>query len=309
METSVTIGWPDAMAGFLGWARVEKGLALNSLTAYTRDLVQFTNWAGRQSLTPATCQRGDIQAYLLALHRRGVSARSAARQAVAIRNLFGYLVRESRLEHDPGENIRAPRWGHPIPAVLGVEQIESLIGTTEPPAGASERQQAMLARDRACLHVLYGCGLRVSEVVGLKLSDIDLQQGFLRCQGKGNKQRLVPLNRRAIAALRGYLTEARPRLLGTRKCGGMWLFPGTAGRPLTRQALWQRLVQLSRRAGLHAYPHLLRHSFATQMLEGGADLRSLQALLGHADIQTTQIYTHVASGRLQEVYRAHHPRA
>lgn len=307
METSVTIGWPDAMAGFLGWARVEKGLALNSLTAYTRDLAQFADWAGKQGLAPAACRSSDLQAYLLDLHRRGVSARSAARQLVAIRNLFGYLVRENRLEHDPGENVRAPRWGQPIPEVLGLEQVERLLAAAEPPTTANERQRAVLARDCACLQVLYGCGLRVSEVVGLKLSDIDLQQGFLRCQGKGNKQRLVPLNRRAIAALRQYLSEARPRLLGKRN--GIWLFPGAAGRPLTRQALWQRLVHLSRRAGLHAYPHLLRHSFATQMLEGGADLRSLQALLGHADIQTTQIYTHVASGRLQEVYRAHHPRA
>ncbi|MGH9485090.1 MAG: tyrosine recombinase [Terriglobales bacterium] len=301
------MGWRDATAGFLNWARVEKGLAVNSLAAYRRDLGQFTTWCESRRLAPASCRLGDLQAYLLDLHRRGLGARSAARKLVASRNLFAYLVREGRLEHDPSENVHAPRWGRPIPEVMGLEQIERLLAAAEPAATAQARQRAAHRRDQACLHVLYGCGLRVSELTGLQLSDLDLQQGILRCQGKGNKQRLVPLNRRGVAALRHYLAEARPQLL--RQRASVWVFPGPSGKALTRQALWRRLHALSRAAGLHAYPHLLRHSFATQMLEGGADLRSLQALLGHADIQTTQIYTHVANRRLQEVYRAHHPRA
>ncbi|MGH9488068.1 MAG: tyrosine recombinase [Terriglobales bacterium] len=295
-------GWQSAVNDFLDWARVEKGLAVNSLASYGRDLGHFSAWCRQHQLEPARCSRGDLQAYLLALHRLGLGARSSARRLVAIRNLFGYLVREGRLAGDPSEDLRGPAWGRPIPEVLGREQMQALLTAADPSQARTAQERALRLRDCACLHLLYGCGLRASELVRLRRGDVDQSAGILRCQGKGDKQRLVPVNRRALAALAAY--GAAPA-----RTAGEWLFPGRRGGALTRQALWQRLRCWGVAAGLHVYPHRLRHSFATHLLEGGADLRSLQALLGHADIQTTQIYTHVATARLQEIYRAHHPRA
>lgn len=277
-------------------------MSSNSLQAYGRDLRRFAAWCSDSGTLPQDCAHADIQTHLLDLHRAGLSARSAARQAAAIRNLFGYLVREGDLRRDPTENIRSPRWGRPIPDVLNLDQVEALLAAVASQPAPTPRAERLRRRDLACVHLLYGCGLRASELVGLRIYDVDLEQGTLRCLGKGNKQRLVPLNRRAVAALREYLA-------GRKSGSPAWLLPGTKGRPLTRQALWRRLHRYGVLAGCRLYPHLLRHSFATQMLEGGADLRSLQTLLGHADIQTTQIYTHVATERLQEIYRRHHPRA
>ncbi|MGH9477253.1 MAG: tyrosine recombinase [Terriglobales bacterium] len=298
---AISSHWQSRVSGFLDWARVEKGLARNSLAAYARDLHHFAAWADSHALAPARCSRGDLQSYLLALHRQGLGARSCARRLVALRNLFGYLVRESLLSRDPCEDLHAPHWGRRIPEVLHLPEIEALLAAADPALGRTDRDRALRRRDTAVLHVLYGCGLRASELVGLRSADVDLESGVLRCEGKACKQRLVPLNHRAVAAVQAYL-RGRCSPAG-------WLFPGSGGRPWTRQGLWRRLRAYGLATGAHVYPHLLRHSFATQLLEGGADLRSLQALLGHADIQTTQIYTHVATERLQEVYRAYHPRA
>lgn len=299
-DSARTAAETRAGQAFLHWARVEKGLAVNSLAAYERDLEAFSRWRGLHHVGLGECTRDHIRQFLLERRRQGVGARSAARCLVAVRSLFGFLVREGELAHDPTAGVRAPAWGRPIPAVLAPEQVTRLLEAAGPEEARGERDRALRQRDLAALHLLYGCGLRASELCGLRRQDLDLEAGTLRCQGKGGKQRLVPINRRALAAVRAYL-ERTPVSL--------WLFPNHRGAPITRQALWARLRRHSRSAGQPAYPHQLRHSFATHLLEGGADLRSVQALLGHADIQTTQIYTHVVTGRLREVYRAHHPRA
>ncbi|HUX67091.1 MAG TPA: site-specific tyrosine recombinase [Terriglobales bacterium] len=287
---------------FLHCAAVEKGLAPNSLAAYGRDLGQFAAWCRKRQLGLGDCDRGQIQEYLLWLYDRGLSARSVARQLVAVRNLFRYLVLERRLGVDPTAEVRAPAWGRPIPQHLSPGEVQRVLAAAQPGQGRSPAGRALRRRDQALLQLLYACGLRVSELITLRCNDVDLAAGIVRCTGKGDKQRLVPLHRVAQAALRHYLAAAPP---------SPYLFPSRRGGPMTRQAVWKRLRQYGLASGLGRglYPHLLRHSFATHLLEGGADLRSLQAMLGHADIQTTQIYTHVVTGRLQEVYRAHHPRA
>jgi integrase/recombinase XerD len=297
-----------ALQACLHWARVEKGLAANSLAAYQRDWESFSRWRGRHQVALGGCTRDHIRQFLLDLRREGRGARSAARCLVAVRQLFTYLVREGELTQDPTAGLRAPAWGTPIPEVLAIGEMEALLAAAAVGKATGARDRALRGRDLAALHLLYGCGLRISELCGLRCQDLDLEAGTLRCQGKGGKQRWVPIHRRAVAAVREYLQQHRSTLIGARP-GSRALFPGRGGEPITRQALWARLRRHGRTAGQAVYPHRLRHSFATHLLEGGADLRSVQALLGHADIQTTQIYTHVVSGRLREVYRAHHPRA
>jgi integrase/recombinase XerD len=295
--------WGQRLQPFLEWERVEKGLAENSLAAYRRDLLRFLGWCGGRGLAPEACNRAALQDFLLAERAAGRGARSVARALVAVRQWFKYLAIASGGSADPAQDVQAPRWGRPIPDVLAPAAIERLLAAAGEGSATGAVARARLRRDAAMLHLLYGSGLRVSELVGLRVADLDLEAGTVLCHGKGDKQRLVPVNRRALAALRRYLT---PQPEPSRR-----LFPGRGGRAWGRQAVWARLRRYGRVAGLgqNVYPHLLRHSFATHLLEGGADLRSLQALLGHADIQTTQIYTHVAAGRLQQVYSAHHPRA
>ncbi|MGH9415045.1 MAG: tyrosine recombinase [Terriglobales bacterium] len=299
---------PDWVGDYLAAAKVEKGLAVNTLAAYSRDLRHFAAWYQGRNLDWRSCRRSDIQDYLLHLLAAGLGARSAARRLTAVRNLFGYLIDAGRLEANPVEGVGSPGWGRAIPSALNTDQALKLL---EPqPAPRSAAGAPLQERDLAMLHLFYGCGLRVSELAGLKLHQLDLEAGVLRCTGKGEKQRLVPVNRAALAVLRHFLEVTRPRLL--RPSGATpWLFPGRHGRPLSRQLIWRRVRARGQAAGLPQglYPHRLRHSFATHLLEGGADLRSVQMLLGHADIQTTQIYTHVVAGRLQAVYRRHHPRA
>ncbi len=303
---ATTASQPDMarLRPFLDWARVEKGLAGNSLAAYRRDLLRFCAWCARRGVVPESCKRSDLQEFLLDQRRCGLGARSVARALVAVRQWFRFLALANEAQPDPTLDLRAPRWGRPVPQVLAPAAIERILAAAQEDEATGARSRALRRRDLAMLHVLYGGGLRVSELVRLRAAHLDLETGTLLCHGKGDKQRWVPLNRRALAALRRYLAGAPVAPSGL-------LFPGRRGRALGRQAVWSRLRRYGRAAGLEldVYPHLLRHSFATHLLEGGADLRSLQALLGHADIQTTQIYTHVAAGRLQQVYRAHHPRA
>jgi len=251
--------------------------------------------------------------------RATLGARSVARTLVAVRGLYRYLLREGQLSEDPTAAVQAPAFAQPIPRVLSPAEAQRVLAAPGARAEAAEapqhfavgpRERALRGRDAALLQLLYASGLRVSELAGLRLGDLDLEAGIVRCTGKGDKQRLVPVHRVAQKALRRYLQRDRAAL--TRACPlTPFLFPNGRGGRLTRQALWKRLRAYGTAAQLRQplYPHLLRHSFATHLLEGGADLRSLQAMLGHADIQTTQIYTHVVTGRMQEVYRAHHPRA
>lgn len=300
------------MQAFLHYTSVEKGLANNSLAAYRRDLERFSVWCRNRNLELEECQPGHIQEYLLWLYSLGLSARSVARHLVAVRGLYRFLALEKWVASDPTQQVRAPRWGRPIPRHLSATDVALVLGATGPGGAAvpGGTQRARRWRDHALLQLLYASGLRVSELAQLRLEDLELESGVVRCTGKGDKQRLVPIHREAQAVLRAYLVQGRPRLLRGRP-NSPYLFPNPRGGALSRQALWKRVRACGRAGGLRRglYPHLLRHSFATHLLEGGADLRSLQAMLGHADIQTTQIYTHVVTGRLKEVYRAHHPRA
>jgi len=289
--------------------RVEKGLSSNTLAAYQRDLGMFSRWCIRRSLPLSVCRREHLQQYLLELYRRPLASRSVARHLTALRNLFGFLVEESWIQQDPTEHVESPAIGQKLPAYLSTGQVQALLAAPAETPGAGARQRARRDRDAALLQLLYATGLRASELTGLHCNHVDLDAGIVRCEGKGGKQRLVPMHRRAQAALQRYLHSARLVLLGSAPDRG-WLFPGRGGRPLSRQALWKLLQPYGCATGIAGlYPHRLRHSFATHLLEGGADLRSLQVMLGHADLQTTQIYTQVVSGRMQQVYRAHHPRA
>lgn len=290
------------MDGYLDHLAAEKGLARNSLEAYGRDLrVLLEVMRGRGRSLPSQVDRSDLIAFVEALEQRAMAPSSRARTLSAVRGLFKFLVREGRLGTSPVRDMRAGRRRRPVPKQLATTEIETLLA-------GSAGDEPLRLRDRAMLELLYGCGLRVSELVGLTAAELHLEQGYLAVVGKGSKERAIPVGRAAHTALREYLERGRPALdpLGRARA----VFLSQTGRRLSRQGFWKRLRGLADAAGLsRVSPHVLRHSFATHLLEGGADLRSVQLLLGHADITTTQIYTHVATGRLSEVHRRHHPRA
>lgn len=286
---------------FLDHLATERGLSRNSMDGYGRDLRRFAatmNKRGRRD--SSAVQSEDLVGYLEVLTREGLGSSSRARAMSAVRGFFGYLEREERISANPVRMLRSRREHRPHPRELSQGDIERLLA-----APASD--DPCDVRDRAMLELLYGCGLRVSELVGLPASAVNLTEGYLRVIGKGSKERAVPVGRKALAALRTYLGEARRALDKSGRAHALFL--GRRGGALTRQAFWKRLKQHAMVAGLdHVSPHVLRHSFATHLLEGGADLRTVQLLLGHADITTTQIYTHVASQRLRDVHGAFHPR-
>ena len=286
-------------ASFLQFCRVEKGLAQNSLDAYRRDLQHF-------SKHPCAAERipdlEGLRTYLDSLHSIGLSSRSIARRLATLRNFYRFLIAEGQLQHDPTEHLANPRQWQKIPKFLTREEIERLLQA--PDASAPNG-----IRDRAMLQLLYATGLRVSELCTVKLSDLNLEMGVLRTMGKGSKQRLIPMGRSAVAAVQDYLQTSRPALLRGRT--SEYLFISARGQRLTRQAFWKLLIAHGKKIGIfnRLTPHVIRHSFATHLLEGGADLRSVQTMLGHADISTTQIYTHVLRSRLRRVVEEHHPRA
>ena len=290
-------GW---LARWLDHLDVERGLARNSLEAYRRDLEALSRGLGDRPLEQAT--RDDLLAHLRAARLAGRSPRSVARWLVAVRAFFTWLLAEGVVSEDPTAHLDAPRSWRPLPRVLRAEEVEGLLA-------APLRDRPRGLRDAAMLEVLYATGLRVSELCGLRLTDVHLDAGYLRCTGKGDKERVVPLGEEACAVLRRYLGEGRGRLLGARR--SEILFVGPRGTALTRQGFWKAIKAYGRRAGITAplSPHVVRHSFATHLLEHGADLRSIQVLLGHADISTTQIYTHVNRERLRRIYEDFHPRA
>jgi len=287
---------------FLRHLQVERGLARNTLTAYSQDLHKFAAFCASRKLSVQTAGRDEILDFLSGLYRLQLSSRSVARHLATLRVFFRFAVTEGLLVEEPTLNLEAPRVWKTLPIFLSLSQVEKLLSMPDPatPLGA---------RDAAMLEVLYSTGLRVSELVGLRLAEVDFGMGCVRCVGKGNKERLVPVGRAAVQALRRYLADSRPRLLHGRP--SPLLFLNHHGAKMTRVGFWKVLKAYGRRAGLPAKlsPHKLRHSFATHLLERGADLRSVQAMLGHADISTTQIYTHVTQERLRQIYRAHHPRA
>lgn len=286
---------------FIDFCRIEKGLAANSLESYGRDLDRFSCFCGgADASVPAAAE--EIGRYLDSLYEAGCSARTVARHLTSLRNFYRHLQRERRMEVNPTELLSAPKAAQGIPKFLNAAEVEKLLGA--PPMDSLTG-----VRDRAMLQLLYACGLRVSELIAVELSNINLEMGYLRVTGKGNKQRLIPMGEAAKAALETYLAAVRPALLKGR--ASRYLFVTARGTNMTRQGFWKLLAQYGKSVGIfhHLTPHVLRHSFATHLLEGGADLRSVQAMLGHADIGTTQIYTHVARGRLRRVVDEHHPRA
>lgn len=294
------------IVSFMNYIKVEKGLAANTLSAYDRDLRKFEGFAEKRRLSLEALNRDHVVDFLTELYGRGLDSRTVARHLVSVRNLFRFALAEGALSVDPTLNLESPKVRRSLPVYLRMEDVDRLLNQPDPstPQGL---------RDRAILEVLYSTGLRVSELINLRVSDLEMRMGCLRCIGKGDKERLVPVGRKALAAVQGYLAKARPQFLRGRGEGktSPWLFVNRFGNRPTRITVWRMLSAYGRRAGIRARlsPHKLRHSFATHLLERGADLRSVQLMLGHADISTTQIYTHVMEERLKQVYKAHHPRA
>ncbi len=290
-------GWIDA---YLDHLRVERGLAANTLEAYSRDLNRLATHAGDRA-GPREVGAGELAALLTENVRRGFGARSSARQLSAIRGFFKFLVREKAIAEDPTALVERPRLGRRLPKVLGQEDIEAIAGR---PAIVTRRG----VRDRAMIHLMYACGLRVSELCALRVGDLDRERGVVSVLGKGGKRRLVPVGEVALVHVEEYLAEVRPALA---RAGESALFLSPSGRRLTRQGFWKLLKRYARAAGvsLPVSPHKLRHSFATHLLRGGADLRAVQAMLGHADLATTEIYTRVAQDHVQAAYTKAHPRA
>jgi integrase/recombinase XerD len=281
---------------------LEKGLSQKTIAAYSTDLMQFGLFLEEQKIVRvADIDRGTILSYLIHLRNRGLSARSRARHLVTLRGFFKFLAQEKIIDSSPAAQIDLPKTGLQLPDVLSVADVEALIA-------APDRNKLEGVRDAAMLELLYGAGLRVSELIGLEMTGINLEAGFVRVFGKGSKERLVPVGRMAMDAIQTYLENSRPLLLGNRSSS--YLFVTRRGSAMTRQSFWNLVGRYGRRAGLkkRVTPHSLRHSFATHLLEGGADLRAVQMMLGHADISTTQIYTHVAHRQLLDAHKKYHPR-
>jgi integrase/recombinase XerD len=287
---------------YLDYARVERGLAANSIASYQRDLLEFVKHIRRDRKSLSSIRREDIRNFLELLYRRGLGGRSVARHLVALRNFCRFLLREGKIEIDPTAEIDAPLFGHSLPRYLSADEVDALLRQPDPgtPAGL---------RDRAMLELLYATGMRVSELIHLHWEDFQLNLGVLRCRGKGSKERLIPIGKSALRAVDDYSKNGRPRLLTNRT--GPNFFLNQRGGALSRVGLWKILARYGRAAGISTplAPHMVRHSFATHLLERGADLRSIQLMLGHSDISTTQIYTHVVKERLKQIYNSHHPRA
>jgi integrase/recombinase XerD len=284
---------------YLDYLAIEKGLAKNSLTAYATDLKRFGIWLDDHALE--TVKRQQIVRYIQSLRSSGISARSVARALAALRGFFRFLVAERHLKHDPTENLDNPKLWSTLPKSLHPSEVEELLA-------APDRSTADGARDAAMLELLYATGLRVSELIRVKVEDLVLDAGFLRTFGKGSKERIVPFGDAARKTIAIYIEQYRSQF---NRRNDPHLFLTNRGRPMSRQTFWMKIVRYARQAGIrsHISPHVLRHSFATHLLENGADLRSVQLMLGHSDISTTQIYTHVSRARLQKMYDQFHPRA
>ena len=290
-------------ADFLNFCRIEKGLAANSLEAYGRDLERYESYFQARHRTEFPGNHTDtVLSYLNSLYQAGLGSRSIARHLATLRNFYGFMLREGKIACDATEHVRTPKQWKTIPKFLNLSQIDKLLQ-------APDLATPIGIRDHAMLELLYAAGLRVSELCRVAVTDLNLEVGVIRTTGKGNKQRMVPVGRPAVAAVRTYLESARGRILKGR--ASRFLFVTGRGGAMTRQAFWKLLAGHGRRVGIfrNLTPHVLRHSFATHLLEGGADLRSVQTMLGHADISTTQIYTHVMRSRLRKTLDDHHPRA
>lgn len=290
---------------YLTYLRVEKGLRPLSCEAYQRDLLQFAEYVEGESLSLVAVRHPQVAGFLEHLKRHGVESRSAARKLSCLRGFYRWLLLDKRIERDPTVNLESPSAWKVLPKSLAQSEVKAMLERGDPKPGNSAPADAVALRDHAILELLYAGGLRVSELTGLHEEDLSLEAGRVLVRGKGDKERIVPLGRAAVEAIEKYLRDGRPRLVRKRGRTAGQLFLSVRGAPLTRQWVWQ----LVKSADGHASPHMLRHSCATHMVEHGADLRTVQTLLGHADIATTQVYTHLALGRLKAVHRTHHPRS
>mgnify|MGYP001294806398 CR=1 FL=1 len=307
------------LSGFLDYLRIEKGLAPLSISAYTTDIGQFSEFLEKRRRLLLNARRTDVRDFLQQLFSHQVDGRSVARKLSALRHLYRYLLLDKKIEHDPTLNIESPKQWKVLPKALARDEMEAILAApvkVRISGGTGKEAEALAARDRAMLEVLYAGALRVSEIINAKLEDLKLDAGYMLVRGKGDKERVVPLGRSAQDVLAIYLAQSRAILIAPQgKEGAMaarnspLLFIGRRGRKLTRQRVWQMVRAASAVSGRAASPHMLRHSCATHMVENGADLRTVQTILGHADISTTQVYTHLALDRLRTVYQKHHPRA
>jgi len=299
------------LSAFLDYLRVERGSARLTIAAYTGDLSQFAGFLEKRRSTLTKARREDVREYIQELFSNALDGRSVGRKLSAIRHLYRHLLIDGKIDKDPTLNIDLPRQWKVLPKALSREEVGVMLNPANrlarQPHGKTARGQALALRDQAMLELLYAGGVRISEVADARLEDLKLDMGYILVRGKGDKERMVPLGAPAQKALQQYLKNGREAI--ALKKGSPLLFVGTAGRRLTRQRLWQLVGQASEGSGRHASPHMLRHSCATHMVENGADLRTVQTILGHSDISTTQVYTHVALDRLKSVYAKHHPRA
>jgi len=294
------------ISGFLDYLRVEKGLAKLTITAYATDVGQFADFVTKRKRTLTNARRDDVREFIQELFSNQVDGRSVGRKLSTLRHLYRYLLLDKMIEHDPTLNIDSPKQWKVLPKALAREEMEQTLAAPHA-VNDSKLASAIALRDRAMLEMLYSGGLRVSEIVNARLEDLKLETGYVLVRGKGDKERIAPLGRPSLEALSLYVREGRPVIAGSRNSPN--LFVGRGARKLSRQRVWQMVRAASAVTGRKASPHMLRHSCATHMVENGADLRTVQTILGHADISTTQVYTHLALDRLKTVYQKHHPRA
>ncbi|MBA7470843.1 MAG: site-specific tyrosine recombinase XerD [Dehalococcoidia bacterium] len=299
----------EEINSFLNYLTVEKGFSVNTLDAYRNDLQQLASFAGEEAAKQGLISswenfsRQVMLSYMLNLKERNYAATTIARKVAATRSFFGFLKSEGTIKTDPTENMSSPSVGKSLPKPITISQVRQLL---EQPAKLNTVEAK---RDKAMLELLYASGMRISELVNLNLGDVNTDEGFVKCFGKGHKERIVPIYEQAARSVQEYIAETRPKL--AHKKDGVALFLNPRGDRLTRQGFWQKLKEYAKSAGLDAKisPHTLRHSFATHMLSGGADLRAVQELLGHANISTTQVYTHLTSEHVRRTYERSHPRA
>jgi integrase/recombinase XerD len=289
----------ELLESFFTYLSVEKGLSKNTLTSYAADLKRYTLFLKEREKDIASALRSDIIDFNEALRNAGYSLPSICRYLSSIKAVYKYLLIENILDIDPSDNIHMPKKWERLPKALSISEVMDLLQ-----ASFSEKT---ILRDSAMLELLYSSGLRVSELVKIKLGDIHFDAGFVRIMGKGAKERVVPVNTRALEKVKRYMEEERPETLKKRQ--SPYLFVTRIGKPMSRQRFWQTLKAIGKQTGLEISPHTIRHCFATHLLEGGADLRSVQKMLGHSDISTTQIYTKVTTDRIKKVFKTYHPRA
>ena len=290
----------DLADQFTHHLRVERGLATNTIESYSRDLVRFFEFLENKNIPPPSASQVDLMDYVSSLAGR-LSVRSIARNLSAVKMFYRFLVSDGKIEGNPARLLSAPKLPRRLPDVLSAEEVERLLSQPDASTGRGKR-------DRAMLELLYATGLRVSELVNLKITNVNLEAGYVRTVGKGSKERMVPIGAKALEALKEYLTQGRASFMKQRTSSYLFLNP--RGKPLTRQGFWKTIKRYGLVAGIRKEitPHSLRHSFASHLLEHGADLRSVQIMLGHSDISTTQIYTHVTRERLKQIHEKHHPR-